>query len=143
MSARFFMRRALLVLLAAFALLPPALAQDARETTVQTAAREWLALIDRGDHAASWKAAGAKFKADITEERWSDASKAVTEQFGRAVQRSVRKTNFTRSFPGVLDGDYALVIFRTAFAHKTEGEETVTLEHEPDGKWRVIGYFIR
>jgi Protein of unknown function (DUF4019) len=35
------------------------------------------------------------------------------------------------------------VLFRTAFEKKTDAAETVTLEREPDGKWRVIGYTIR
>jgi len=137
------MRRNFLALVAWLALLQPALAQDARETTVQAAAREWLAHIDRGDYAASWKAAGAKFQAEITEQRWSEAASNVRGPLGPVAQRSVLKTNFTRAFPGVPDGDYALVIFRTAFEKKTEGEETVTLERERDGRWRVIGYFIR
>lgn len=121
----------------------PLTAQDSRETTVQRAARDWLAIVDRGDYKATWDATGAKFRLAITPERWSEAVAAVRGPLGALVQRSVLKTTFTRSFPGVPDGDYALVVFRTAFEKKTEGDETVTLEHEPDGAWRVVGYFIR
>jgi hypothetical protein len=130
---------AALVLLTAM----PATAQDARESTVQAAARAWLAIIDRGDYDASWKAAGEKFRNAINMERWAEAAKGVRGPLGKVTQRSSLKTNFTRSFPGAPDGDYALVVFRTAFEKKTEGEETVTLEHEADGQWHVIGYFIR
>ena len=121
----------------------PAAAQDARESTVQRAARDWLALIDKGDYAASWKQAGSKFRLAITPERWSESVTAVRGPLGPLVQRSMLSTTFTRTFPGVPDGDYALVVFRTALQKKTEGDETLTLEHEPDGAWRVIGYFIR
>ena len=121
----------------------PAAAQDARESTVQRAARDWLALIDKGDYAASWKQAGSKFRLAITPERWSESVTAVRGPLGPLVQRSMLSTTFTRTFPGVPDGDYALVVFRTALEKKTEGDETLTLEHEPDGAWRVIGYFIR
>jgi hypothetical protein len=110
---------------------------------VQRAARDWLALIDRGDYAASWKAAGAKFRLAISPERWTEAVTQVRGPLGPLVQRSSLKTTFTRSFPGVPDGDYSLVVFRTAFEKKTEGDETVTLEREADGEWRVVGYFIR
>jgi hypothetical protein len=139
------MRRALLATAAAAMLLAaaPAVAQDARETSVQRAARDWLALIDRGDYAASWKAAGAKFRLAISPERWTEAVTKVRGPLGPLVQRSSLKTTFTRSFPGVPDGDYSLVVFRTAFEKKTEGDETVTLEREADGEWRVVGYFIR
>ena len=130
-------------LLAALIVALPAGAQDARETTVQRAARDWLVLIDRGDYAASWKAAGEKFRTAITAERWASAVTAVREPLGALSQRSILNTNFARTFPGAPEGDYALVVFRTAFAKRTENDETVTLEHERDGQWRVIGYFIR
>jgi len=145
MSARSMSARALLALCAIFTALAawPLSAQDARETTVQGAARDWLAVIDRADYVASWNAAGSKFRLAITPERWSEAVAGVRGPLGPVVQRSVLKTTFTHSFPGVPDGDYALVVFRTAFEKKSEGDETVTLEHEADGKWRVIGYFIR
>ena len=32
--------------------------------------------------------------------------------------------------------------FRTAFANKVAGRETVTPEREPDGAWRVAGYVV-
>jgi len=145
MIARIAGPRALAILLVIAGALAacPLVAQDARETTVQRTARDWVALIDRGDYAASWKAAGAKFRLAITPERWSEAVKAVRGPLGPLAQRTVLSTSFTRSFPGASDGDYALVVFRTAFEKKTEGDETLTLEREPDGAWRVIGYFIR
>jgi hypothetical protein len=31
----------------------------------------------------------------------------------------------------------------TNFANKLRGQETVTLERESDGKWRVLGYSIQ
>jgi hypothetical protein len=40
-------------------------------------------------------------------------------------------------------GDYAVLLFRTAFERQTVAGETVTLEREKDGRWRVIGYFIQ
>ena len=40
-------------------------------------------------------------------------------------------------------GDYAVIVFRTAFEKKVSVAETLTMEREPDGKWRVIGYSIR
>ena len=45
--------------------------------------------------------------------------------------------------PGVPDGEYSLLVFRSGFTKKADSRETVTLEREADGVWRVIGYFIR
>ena len=62
---------------------------------------------------------------------------------GNVVQRTGQRTTLTGEFPGVPKGDYALVNFLTAFEQRTDTEETITLEREADGRWHVIGYFIR
>jgi hypothetical protein len=135
--------RALVLLLLAVGNAGVAHAQDARTTTVQAVARDWLALVDRGDYAASWNAAGAKFRLSITTERWSAAVKSVRTPIGPLTRRTMLTTSFADSFPGAPKGDYAIVVFRTSFEKKDQGQETVTLEHEGDGRWRVIGYTVR
>ena len=120
-----------------------AAAQDPRATMAQKEARGWLALTDRGDAMASWKAAGKQFQNAITAERWADSLKQVRPPLGAISERALLSTEFTRSFPGAPDGDYVLLVFRSSFANKTDSRETVTLQQEADGVWRVIGYFIR
>lgn len=44
--------------------------------------------------------------------------------------------------PTTLDGEYFVLQFATAFAHKAAGVETVSLALE-EGEWRVVGYFVR
>ena len=52
-------------------------------------------------------------------------------------------TRFTRRFTAAArDGDYALLEFRVSFANKKYSGETLALEQESDGAWRVIGYTI-
>jgi len=120
-----------------------ALAQDARTSEAQAAARDWIALVDKKAYQDSWRTAGTKFQANITAERWAQAVQRVREPLGPVVQRSGARTKFTHQFRGAPNGDYALVLFHTSFERKPEGQETVTLEHERDGKWRVIGYSIQ
>ena len=120
-----------------------AVAQDPRATTAQKEARRWLDLTDHGDAAESWRTAGKKFQNAITADRWADSLKQVRPPLGEVVERTLLSTQFTRSFPGAPDGDYALLVFRSSFAKKIDSRETVTLEHEADGAWRVVGYFIR
>jgi hypothetical protein len=119
-----------------------AVAQDPRATTAQKEARRWLELTDHGDAAASWRDAGKKFQNAITADRWADSLKDVRPPLGELVDRTVLSTQLTRQIPGAPDGDYALLEIRTSFAKKTDTRETVTLEREADGAWRVIGYFI-
>jgi hypothetical protein len=118
-------------------------AQDPRATIAQNEARRWLELIDRGDAVAGWSAAGKQFQNAISADKWADSLKQVRPPLGALVERTLLSTQFTTSFQGAPDGDYVLLEFRTSFAKKTDGRETVTLEHEADAAWRVIGYLIR
>lgn len=147
MSARATPRRgkALRALVAiVFLLTGGAFAQDPNSILAQKAAREWLAKTDKVDAAAAYDAAGAKFKDAVTVDRWTEALQKARSPLGALDQRTVFQTTFDKKLPdGGPEGEYALVMYRTAFAKKTDSVETVTLEREKDGVWRVIGYFIR
>jgi hypothetical protein len=136
-------RRVLGALCVAWLATTVATAQDPRATTAQAAARDWLALTDRGDTQASWDAAGKKFKATLSVPGWVDSLKRERTPFGPTTSRTIFKTTFRNTFPGAPDGDYALIDYVTDFARKPAAHETVTLERETDGKWRVVGYYIR
>ncbi len=139
-------RRALLVVLACCLSatgIGSALAQDPRATAAQREARSWLELTDRGDALASWRATGKQFQSAISADKWADSLKQVRSPLGAVVERTLLSTEFATSFQGAPDGDYVLLVFRSSFAKKIDSRETVTLEHEADGAWRVIGYLIR
>ena len=121
----------------------PLAAQDPRASLVQETARAWLADTDRGNAAQSWKNAGKQFRNAITVERWAESLKRVRLPLGALSQRAQLGTQFRKNIPGAPDGEYAIVLFRATFAKKMDARETLTLEHEPDGAWRVIGYLIQ
>jgi hypothetical protein len=135
--------RAVLVLGIGLLCAGPLAAQDPRASLVQEIARTWLADTDRDNAAQSWKNAGKQFRNAITVERWAESLKAVRSPLGALSQRAQIGTEFRKNIPGAPDGEYAIVLFRTTFAKKLNSRETVTLEHEPDGAWRVIGYLIQ
>ncbi|HEV2977224.1 MAG TPA: DUF4019 domain-containing protein [Casimicrobiaceae bacterium] len=120
-----------------------AIAQDPRASAAQAAARDWLMLIDRGDAQASWDAASERFRAAMPLSGWGNELLKERVPLGAMRSRAALKTSFTKIFPGVPEGDYALVSFETSFARRPQGRETVTLEHEDDGNWHVVGYFVR
>ena len=132
---------------AAFAVGPGATgvarAQDPRAADVQRAAREWLAMTDRFDSIGSREAAGKRFKEAMTADEWSLALRRERSPLGTQEQRTLLQTLFEKSFGGLPEGEYALVSFRSAYSSRPEVRETVTLERETDGRWRVIGYFLR
>jgi hypothetical protein len=135
--------RALLALAAALFYAGPLAAQDPRASLVQETARTWLADTDRGNAVQSWKSAGKQFRNAITADRWAESLKQVRPPLGATSQRAVLATQFRKNIPGAPDSEYAIIVFRTTFAKKADGRETLTLEHEADGVWRVIGYFVR
>jgi Protein of unknown function (DUF4019) len=137
-------RRRALALLACALLLPQvAVAQDPRAAAVQRAAREWLALVDKLDAEASWKAAGERFQQSTPPSVWVETLKGERAPRGALQQRAVTATSFGESGPGLPEGgSYALVTFRSSFANQSDSREEVTLEVGPDYAWRVIGYVI-
>ena len=120
-----------------------AVAQDPKATEAQAAARNWLALADRSDAQASWSAAGKKFQAAMSAAGWADALAKVRTPLGEMKSRTISQTGFRKTFQDVPEGDYAVIVYVTSFANKVRGQETVTLERESDGKWRVLGYSIQ
>ncbi len=109
----------------------------------QKEARGWLILTDRGDAAASWRAAAKKFQTAISEDRWTAALREVRPPLGEVTDRTLLSTEFTTTLPGAPDGEYALLVFHSSFVKKVDVQEMVNLEREADGAWRVIGYLIR
>jgi hypothetical protein len=130
------------VAVAVGALAPALAAQDARAFEAQAAARKWLALTDRDDAGAAWEAADPKFRAALPLDRWTDALKQVRGPLGAFDQRAVMSTRFTKALKDFPAGDYAIVVFRSSFAKKPVSQETVTLDRDSGGTWRVVGYAI-
>ncbi|HVP87869.1 MAG TPA: DUF4019 domain-containing protein [Casimicrobiaceae bacterium] len=118
-------------------------AQDPRASEAQAAARSWLLIADKGDVEASWSAAGKKFREVLDLTTWRQALTEARGPLGDVQTRTMRATRFDAKMPGGPDGDYAQVLFETDFAKNSGARETVTLEREPDGVWRVMGYLIR
>ena len=119
------------------------LAQDPRASEAQAAARAWLAITDSGDADASWAAAGKRFQAAIDQAGWRQALAQARGPFGKTLSRAATSTRLETNPPGLPEGEYAVIIFDTSFEKATRAGESVTLDREPDGKWRVIGYVIR
>jgi hypothetical protein len=138
-------RRRALAAVAALAVLAalPARGQNPRTSIVAATARDWLALVDRGDAGAARNAAAAKFRDAAPADRWAKALAAQRGHRGKVLQRTLASTRFEKSFPGAPEGEYAVLAFRTAFENSPGGTETVTLEREADGIWRVVGYVIQ
>jgi hypothetical protein len=122
---------------------PAARANEEAEKEAVAAAETWLTLIDQGDIAKSWETAAALAKGAITQEQWVQALGAVRGPLGKLTSREVSSSKFTSTLPGAPDGEYVVIKFKTSFENKASAIETVTPMKDPDGEWRVSGYFIK
>lgn len=113
------------------------------EDEAQKAAEQWLALVDAGKFADSWKTAAGYFQKAVPQTQWEQTLGAVRTPLGNLVSRKLKSATYTKSLPGAPDGEYVVLQFDTSFANKKVAIETVTPMLDKDGKWKVSGYFIK
>jgi opacity protein-like surface antigen len=120
-----------------------ALAAEGDEAAAEAAAGKWLALCDAGKYSESWREASSFFRGAVTEDVWNKGLAGLRAPLG-PVQKRVRNTVIqARSLPGAPDGSYVVLTYDTSFAQKAAAIETVTVMHEKDGSWRLVGYYIK
>ena len=121
----------------------PVAAQDKPDLLVQASNEGWLALVDAAKYDESWDAASAQVKAAVTKEQWTRTMAASRSPLGRVVTRVVASSTYTRTLPGVPDGEYVVTLYTTRFEHKQSAEESIISVLEKDGEWRVAGYYFK
>lgn len=139
------MKRALAVIaLASLASFATAGAADSDATAEATAAaREWLSVVDAGQYGQSWDEASAFFKQHVSKSNRERAVGDVRRQTGAMKTRELESAQPAHQLPGVPDGDYVVIVYRSSFAAAPAATETVTPMRDPDGHWRVAGYFVK
>ncbi|HEX4118372.1 MAG TPA: DUF4019 domain-containing protein [Rhizomicrobium sp.] len=136
-------------LLVAFALIlaTPVLAQTvagpstAMTPTPDDRAKQWLTLIDDQNYADAFKQMGATARDKVSEQDFAAKIGATRTPMGAMSSRTLKDVNVTKTLPGMRDGQYTIVRYDSAFAHKAAAVESVTLESEK-GAWSVVGYHI-
>jgi hypothetical protein len=114
----------------------------AQKSAAQKSAEEWLALVDAGKYAESWKTAAGYFQTAVPQDQWEHTIAAVRGPLSDLVSRKLKSAHYTKSLPGAPDGEYVVLQFDTSFANKKAAVETVTPKLDADGTWKVSGYYI-
>ena len=114
-----------------------------KESAAVAAAEGWLAMVDDGKYAESWKEAAQYFKNAVKLEQWEQSLQAVRNPLGKLIFRKVKSKTYKTSLPGAPDGEYVVIQFETSFENKKFAIETVTPMMDKDAKWRVSGYYMR
>ncbi len=113
------------------------------EDFARKSAEQWLALIDAGKYAESWTTAAQYFKNAVSQDQWNASLEFVRKPLGALVSRQLQSAKYTKSLPGVPDGEYVVLQFHSSFTNKKVAIETVTPMLDKDGQWRVSGYYIK
>ena len=116
---------------------------EAPEDAAQAAAASWLELVDEGQYGESWEQAARLFKRAVTVDQWKQALAGVRGPLGKRVSRKIKSRQYMEKVPGGPDGKYVVLQFETVFEEKASAIETVTPMVDPDGIWRVSGYYIK
>jgi len=117
--------------------------ESPKEKAAVAAAEQWLALVDGGEYAESWKEAAEYMRNAVKPELWEQSIAPVRKPLGKLISRKVKSASYMTALPGAPDGEYVVIQFETVFENKKEAIETVTPMMEKDGTWRVSGYYIK
>lgn len=121
----------------------PADLHDVQIKEGTAAADSWLKLIDAEKYPESWESAAGIFRSSITKEKWAEAVSAVRKPIGKVTGRDAASSEFHPELPGVPDGEYVIIKYRSSFANKRNTVELVTAAKDTDGVWRIAGYFVK
>ena len=123
---------------------------DAADAVSQTAGVDatrvtdlWLAAIDAGRFADSWKDAAEVFKLGVTQDEWIGDLTTMRGQLGKTTMREFKSAQYSTRLRGApATGHYVTVTYLTKFANALLAIETLVVSKEGDGEWRIAGYHI-
>jgi hypothetical protein len=55
----------------------------------------------------------------------------------------LKSKKYATELPGAPDGEYVVIEYESSFEKKRNSTETVVPMKDPDGGWRVSGYFVK
>lgn len=103
----------------------------------------WLQLVDNARYDQSWQRTASVFRKAMTEDQWLQLAASARTPLGPLISRHLKSTEHLNTLPGAPGGPHIVMQFQARFVQKESAIETVTFTREPDGEWRVSGYFIK
>ena len=122
---------------------PTPATQTGGEMAAQAAGEVWLALTDDARYDVAYTGAAGIFQKLVTQEQWVKMVTAGRGPLGKTVSRRLKDAKFSPKMAGAPDGQYVVLRFDATFDKKAAAVETLTTVLDPDGQWKVCGYFIR
>ena len=107
------------------------------------AAKNWLELVDGKNYAKSYDDAASFFKVMVKKDDWIGTLCNLRSMLGPVESRQLVSKKYETKMPGAPDGEYVILVYKTRFDKKSGAQEVVVPMLDPDGKWRVSGYYIK
>ena len=121
----------------------PIKAEDTKEQAAIQTAENWLSIIDTEHYEDSWENGAIFLKNEVSKDQWVSSMNKYRKPLGKMEERQFKSSQYMTDIPDAPDGEYVVIQFDTVFENKKEAIETITPMLDPDGKWRVAGYFIK
>jgi hypothetical protein len=112
------------------------------EQAAVAAADRFVQLIDNDQYDLTWDMAADTFKKSGTKEEWLAMLHMVRKPLGKVLSRTLKTAKHKTRLPGADPGQYVVVQYETDFENRKEITETITRMLEPDGQWRISGYYL-
>jgi len=107
----------------------------------QTAAEEWLALIDGGDFEGSWTAADSTLRAGISQEDWADQGIRARVWLDTLHVRRLQRAQY-RDSTSRISGGHPVVILEYASEYAKGQAREAVITTKRDTAWAVAGYRV-
>lgn len=114
-----------------------------RDKAAESLALNFIGLVDAGKVDKTWEYTASVVRNRLARSAWEENIAATRKVFGSNLKRKYLAHRHFDRLPEAPDGDYLIVVYRSAFERKADCAESVTLARESNGKWRVAGYFVR
>ena len=109
----------------------------ASKITVLPIIDSWLALMDGGDYAGTWRTASPLFRGLVSEAEWVGRCVKIRKPLGKVIARKFKKSGSTGF------GKFFKAQFATRFDGGFDALETVTFSRQADGSWKAFTYIVR
>ena len=121
----------------------PLIADQASIKAGREAVDAWLVIHDEGKYDESRQQSAAFVKKVLTEQKWQTAMLTHRGPLGAVKSRALQSASYATELPGMPDGKYVVLTYKTSFEKKKSAIETIIPMQEEDGKWKVMTYRIR
>lgn len=112
-------------------------------TDAVRSSEDWLRITDNENSSESWLAASPYFQTQISCHEWDRQFSKARGSLGAVRSRAVDDATEYTPPSDTPSGEYVIVTFVSDFENKSGAIESVTTQKQPNGRWAVVGYFIK